>query len=600
MKKQWQEMQTALVDRWTVLGPCKESTQFSDFHGDHEQFLLDPNATLEGLDGAIRWQDWNFDAEAPEMPDLASVIDVKGASVAFLATFVFSRKDQTAQFVLHSDNDLTGIINETGISFDKDGSNHSAQINLRHGWNILVIRINLNVPEAFPFAGSLFDASGQRTSEIFFKGAFMKNENTDSHMFGKNPNDACTAIELGDPKKEHNRTNPDVVMYVPREGDDYNDGDNEHVLVVESPKSQTLLAMWTQGTMEPFGDNHTMLSRSSDGIHWSEPEWVVGTHKGTHETQASWGFPVVSKSGRLYCFYTKSSQGLLGGCTATMGGLYSDDEGRSWTEGPDIKIPACFEDPNDLNSKEIGGFIVWQNAFTDRHGRTLLGFTRFKFGTPKGEGSCGHVMRLENIDDGPDIEDLQISWLTVEGNPIAMPENQHCSEPSFVLLPDGRLFATVRTMTGHIWYSISEDDGCTWTEAEVLRYEDDGEKIKNPLTCCPIYPLPSGKFLLLYVNNSYSADLLAAGKELPAGMSIFSHRRPACTSVGEFKPDAKQPIWFSQPKELMDNKGISLSAKGTNELATYTSITNFNGKLTLWYPERKYYLLGKFINEADL
>ena len=38
------------------------------------------------------------------------------------------------------------------------------------------------------------------------------------------------------------------------------------------------------------------------------------------------------------------------------------------------------------------------------------------------------------------------------------------------LLPDGRLFSTMRTWTGEIWYSVSDDDGHAWRRPEILRY----------------------------------------------------------------------------------------------------------------------------------
>ena len=43
-----------------------------------------------------------------------------------------------------------------------------------------------------------------------------------------------------------------------------------------------------------------------------------------------------------------------------------------------------------------------------------------------------------------------------------------------------------------------------------------------------------------------------------------------------------------------------VSLKGTNEIGTYTSCTVYKGKQTLWYPDRKYYLLGKFITDELL
>ncbi len=209
-------------------------------------------------------------------------------------------------------------------------------------------------------------------------------------------------------------------------------------------------------------------------------------------------------------------------------------------------------------------------------------------------------MRFDNIDQGPDIADLQISWLTLEGQPIAMPDGAHCSEPSIVRLPDGRLFATVRTMTGYIWYSISADDGCHWSEAEVLRYQDNADMVKSPLAPCPVYELPDGRFLLLFFNNDYYQQQLCSQKKIPAGMSIFSHRRPAFMAIGEFRPGAHQPLWFGKAKRLLDNDGITVCAKGSNEIATYTSMTTFKDKLTLWYPDRKYFLLGKHITAEML
>ena len=127
-----------------------------------------------------------------------------------------------------------------------------------------------------------------------------------------------------DETKEWQRSNPDIVVYRPKRGE-LNDGDNEHFLVFPSPKSDDLLAMWTQSSVEAHGDNHIALARSSDGVNWSEPVWVAGTHKDTDEDQASWGFPVVSRRGRIYCFFGESRRGTQGGESGTMGCFYSDN-----------------------------------------------------------------------------------------------------------------------------------------------------------------------------------------------------------------------------------------------------------------------------------
>ena len=77
-------------------------------------------------------------------------------------------------------------------------------------------------------------------------------------------------------------------------------------------------------------------------------------------------------------------------------------------------------------------------------------------------------------------------------------------------------------------------------------------------------------------------------------------RNPTFLCVGRFVPDARQPLRFSTPGKLFDTGGIPIGPKGTAEIATYTSLTESQGRRVLWYPDRKYYLLGKILGEAEL
>ena len=43
--------------------------------------------------------------------------------------------------------------------------------------------------------------------------------------------------------------------------------------------------------------------------------------------------------------------------------------------------------------------------------------------------------------------------------------------------------------------------------------------------------------------------------------------------------------------------GVAIGPKGTSEIATYTSLTEWRGERILWYPDRKYFLLGKRITD---
>ena len=409
----------------------------------------------------------------------------------------------------------------------------------------------------------------------------------------------------GKQQSEWLRSHPDRVVYIPR-GGTWNDGDNEHFLVFPSHDNQELLAIWTQSTREGFGDNHLVIARSRQGVKWSDPEWIIGTHKNTDEFQASWGFPVVSRSGKIYCFYTRAKQGVPGGVSGIMGGVVSDNKGRTWTKGPDRVVPSTREDPFDLDSPESGSFIVWQKPIRDSHGHLLVGYTRSDNQT--GEGSL-HFMRFDNIDEGPTLSNVEITWLPEAPTGVRLPryvQPAGCEEPSLVLLPDGRLMATMRTRTGYVWYTLSADDGNSWCDPEVLRYSDTGEKIKQPLASCPIYPLRDGRFLLLFHNNDHVARHEHAGDPLPSRhpdiplSPIFCYRRPAFIAIGEYRRQAHQPVWFSQPMQLLDTQGIPIGPKRTDEIATYTSMTWYGGEQVLWYPDRKYFLLGKVISESIL
>ncbi|MDF2648779.1 MAG: BNR/Asp-box repeat protein [Paenibacillus sp.] len=402
-----------------------------------------------------------------------------------------------------------------------------------------------------------------------------------------------------DPAAEWRRSNPDVVVYLP-ENDDYTGG-NEHFLVFESPKGE-LLALWTQCSKEGHGDNHLVLARSADNINWTEPRYIVGTKRGEKGNQASWGFPVVSKQGRIYIFYMKDigvydydSQ-----ATGTMGCVLSDDDGRTWTTGSDIPMRRNrFDHPNPDVPRN---WIVWQKPIRDSLGRWIVGYTQWSSPVHQkekppgwyGYDSRSMFMRFDNIDEGPEPADIRITWLPDDNAGLEVsfpgkPEVSVAQEPSIVLLHDNRLFCVMRTFTGFIWYSLSENDGGSWTKPEVLRYRDGGEPIKQPIASCPIYPIGNeGRYMLVFHNNDGHL-----GEFKPE--HALRNRRPAYLSYGTYKESARQPVWFDQPIQFLDTDGVTVGPKGTNEIATYPSYTDYKGKKVLWYPDRKHYLLGKYI-----
>ena len=123
-------------------------------------------------------------------------------------------------------------------------------------------------------------------------------------------------------------------------------------------------------------------------------------------------------------------------------------------------------------------------------------------------------------------------------------------EPSVVLLPNGDLFVVVRTYTGHLWYSISEDNGHSWRPMEILRYSDGGDYIKQPRASAPLFAMTKEDFVLVFHNNEgkkngYDQKWL----EWPDNVLNYI-RNPAFVSLGKYMPNAFQPIWFEAPTKF--------------------------------------------------
>ena len=211
------------------------------------------------------------------------------------------------------------------------------------------------------------------------------------------------------------------------------------------------------------------------------------------------------------------------------------------------------------------------------------------------------LMRFDNIDDGPDAADIKITWLPDEEGTIGVscgiePDASRgyslAEEPGVVLLPDGRLWMNMRTVTGCMWYTVSDDDGHTWRPTEPLLYRDDGQRMLHVKSPDPIYRLNDGRYLLFYANRD--------GHDGDTGPWDMEARRPVCIAVGEFRPDAHQPLWFSEPKLLMDTQRVRVGTQNLMMMAMYSSLTERKGERIIWYADRKQFIVGKLIPDDML
>ncbi len=415
-----------------------------------------------------------------------------------------------------------------------------------------------------------------------------------------------------DLKEELSRTNPDFVVFEPDcfEGAGMNTG-NEHFLVFLGPDGAHM-AVWTQSTFEGQPNQRIVFSRENDDGTWTPPAQVAGKPPDADPKSpagmASWGFPLVSKSGRITVLYNRhiGVNDVFSHTTGLMCGKFSDDAGQSWSEEQTIPMPRTRWDNPD--PAVPANWIVWQKPLRLSEGKHLAGFTRWVSPTRRpaapisvwwAHASVVEFMRFENLDDDPDPADLEISTFATDGDALQAPlighlEHSVIQEPAVVPLPDGRLFCIMRTTQGCPYYAVSADAGRTWTTPEPLLQADNAPRLPHPCSPCPIYRLSDGRFVFFYHNHD--------GRFQQWGPTDTTwHRRPICVSVGEFRPGARQPVWFSEPRFMMDNAGVPLGyGNGRTDLALYASHTVHDGADVLWYPERKFFLLGRELGDGLL
>ena len=103
----------------------------------------------------------------------------------------------------------------------------------------------------------------------------------------------------------------------------------------------------------------------------------------------------------------------------------------------------------------------------------------------------------------------------------------------------------------------------------------------------------SGRYVLFIHNN----DGNFKGYR-PVPLVTGFNRRPIYLVSGRYHAGADQPVWFDELQFFMDHDNVSLGKPGTSgrfDLSLYASFTCRKGQPVLWYPDRKFFLLGRII-----
>lgn len=396
----------------------------------------------------------------------------------------------------------------------------------------------------------------------------------------------------------------DYVVYKPEQpfdGRNYGDktkrGDsyNDHFQVIWDAKRSILFAFWTQASWEGAPDSHIAFSKSFDkGRTWTRPVLLAGSETRQYPRQdAYYQQPMLSKSGRLYCLWTErlTNHGMVGS--------YSDDAGENWAQPKVMTVRRMDQDPSDY--RIAPNYINWQRPLRiGSGGRFFVASSRHgKAPYDEKDGCKIEFWEFLNLDDDPPVNGLKLDYFATNRDSLGVdklpkgnyfqpkfypgrnppvPEGPAVEEASLVKLPDGRLFAMMRSSIGHPVWSQSRDGGRTWSGLKPL-VDGNGKAFLHSRSPCPIYDrggdaAASGEYFA-FVHNKF---------DFKAQTACQYPRSELYLIAGKFDPDGEQPIRFSAPKLFMKRHyGNSL----------YSSYTVIDGEGILWFPDVKYYLLGR-------
>lgn len=385
---------------------------------------------------------------------------------------------------------------------------------------------------------------------------------------------------------------PNYLVYAPTQAADaYND----HFQVIWDGGRKLYYAFWTQATREGAPDMRVVFSKSADrGRTWTAPKTLAGTPIGAEpRPRGVWQQPMLAKGGRLYCLWNQqaSAEALHHGLVY---GRYSDDAGETWSEPEENKsIPRQpMDDPKGV---QLPNWCNWQRPIrVGEGGRFMTGCTRHvkpvDVETSPGRpiGSWVEFWQYENIDTNPEVRDIRITVLNGGEKSLSIPipgtDRFCCEEASLAKLPDGRLFALVRSRARHPFWSASADGGRTWTKPKPLR-DRSGRAFLHPNSPCPMYDLcgcaaGSGTCFAL-VHDAYDDSIPPLGRQ---------KRGPLYFLRGTFDPKGEQPVAF-------EKEDVFLPLETDN--SCYSSYTVADGERVLWFGLRKHELVGRRIESPD-
>lgn len=327
--------------------------------------------------------------------------------------------------------------------------------------------------------------------------------------------------------------------------------------VVKTDDGAWLCCVTTGMGSEGAQGQHVSTCRSTDcGRTWSEPVSV----EAPGDVENSYAVMLKAPSGRVFIFYNRNSDNVREisthdrrgtftrvDCLGSFVFKYSDDHGRSWSrERYEIPFRLFDCDRNNVYGGRIRFFWNVGRAFS-LDGTALVSLIRV------GEMGEGFYQRSEgSLLKSPDLftadDPAEAHWITLPegdaglrtppgGGPIS-------EEQCFVLLSDGSLYVTYRTVDGYPVEAWSRDGGRSWPELRYMRRAS-GRLVKHPRAANFTWKCANGKYL--YWFHNHGGSFIRRKRQI-----AYEDRNPAWLLAGvEVDSPQGKVIRWGEPEVLL-------------------------------------------------
>jgi hypothetical protein len=334
-------------------------------------------------------------------------------------------------------------------------------------------------------------------------------------------------------------------------------------------------------------DQSVYVTRTEDyGKTWSRPLPLENNF--SKSNPAGWLELVhVADLNRVYAFYFYNETGVKRRDGTGIFIRYSEDRGSTWSRRFRVELP------NQEISTAKGEYFGWfmDRPIVTKPGTLVAGFTlvdpKSLTDIPDKWRTEIFFLRIEDIATVVNFEEAKIEVFPKRkhGISVAHPITRQPfgQEPSILELNRGVIVSIFRTRVGAVHFTLSKDDGRTWSAPQALRFEGRGEVLEQPVAPASIRRI-RGRIAILFHNNSGGLEWLFGRRVKGTWVEYWGPRYPIYLTMGHFNVsnlEVNAGLTFAPPVPILTAEGDPASPEF--RFGEYPDLMELDGDVYLFY-----------------